>query len=58
MHGHGDALAGDKLQTGSQPRKSKLWDVPGLAMGQRPAKEARPTGTFDEGSDALQKRET
>lgn len=55
MHGHGDALAGDKQQTESQPRKFKLWAVPGVARGQCPLKEARPTGTRDQGSDALQK---
>lgn len=41
--------------TSRQPRKSKLWDVPEAARGQRPAKEARPTGTRDQRSAALQR---
>lgn len=55
MHGHGNALAGDKQQTGSQPRKSKLWDVPEAARGQRSAKEAKLTDTRDRRLAALQR---
>lgn len=57
MHGHGNALAGDKQQTGSQPRKFKLWDVPEAARGQRPAKEARSTGRRDQRSSCPAERE-
>lgn len=56
MHGHGNALAGDKQQTRSQPRKSKLWDVPEAGRGRRPAKEARPTSRHDQRSATLQRK--
>lgn len=56
MHGHGNALAGDKQQTGSQPRKFKLWDVPEAARGQRPAKDARSTGRRDQRSSCPAER--
>lgn len=57
MHWHGDAPAGDKQQTGSQPRKSKLWDVPGVARGQCPAKGPSPRVRATKGQMPCKKRE-
>lgn len=56
-HWHGDALAGDKQQTGSQPRKSKLWDVPGVATGQCPAKGPSPRARATRGQMPCKKRD-